>query len=72
MTTITLNLRQMANYTVWMILSFTLRVAIHVAHLVWNIFKEIVNGLFRVAVSVLVLILSAIGILYFILWLFTL
>ena len=55
-----------------MILFFTLRVAIYVAHLVWNIFKEIVNGLFRVAVSVLVLILSVIGILYFILWLFTL
>ena len=62
----------MANDTIMAILAIVLRALIYMAHLVWNIFKEIVNGLFRVAVSILVLILSAIGILYFILWLFTL
>ena len=62
----------MANDTIMAILAIVLRTLIYMAHLVWNIFKEIVNGLFRVAVSILVLILSAIGILYFILWLFTL
>ena len=38
----------------------------------WDIIMEIVNGVFRVAIGVIVAILSTIAFFGFILWLFTL
>ena len=49
-------------------------VAINEAHVPynWGIIREIVNGVFRVAIGVIVAILSTIAFFGFILWLFTL
>ena len=40
--------------------------------ILWGIIREIVNGVFRVAIGVIVAILSTIAFFGFILWLFTL
>ena len=40
--------------------------------ILWDIIREIINGVFRVAIGVIVAILSTIAYFGFILWLFTL
>ncbi len=49
-----------------------MRTAFWVSGILWYIVREIVNGVFRVAIGVIVAILSAIPFFGFILWLFTL
>jgi hypothetical protein len=49
-----------------------MRTAFGVFGILWSIVKEIVNGVFRVAIGIIVAILSTIAFFGFILWLFTL
>ena len=48
------------------------RTALWVLGILWGIVREIINGVFRVAIGVIVAILSTIAFFGFILWLFTL
>ena len=49
-----------------------MRTTLWVFGILWGIVREIVNGVFRVAIGIIVAILSTIAFFGFILWLFTL
>ena len=49
-----------------------MRIVLWVFGILWGIVREIVNGVFRVAIGIIVAILSTIVFFGFILWLFTL
>ena len=70
--TATANFRQMAQYIGLAICGLMVRTAFGVFGILWGIIREIVNGVFRVAIGVIVAILSATAFFGFILWLFTL
>ena len=70
--TATANFRQMAQYIGLAICGLIVRTAFVVFGILWGIIREIVNGVFRVAIGVLVAILSATAFVGVILWLFTL
>ena len=65
--TATVNFRQMAQY-----IGLAICTAFWVSGILWYIVREIINGVFRVAIGVIVAILSVILFFDFILWLFTL
>ena len=69
--TATANFRQVAQYIGLAICGLMMRTAFGVFGILWGI-REIVNGVFRVAIGIIVAILSAIAFFGFILWLFTL
>ena len=64
--TATADFRQVAQYMGLAICNLIMRTVL------WGIVREIVNGVFRVAIGVIVAILSTIAYFGFILWLFTL
>ena len=68
----TADFRQMAQYIVLAICGLIMRTAFGLFGILWGIITEIVNGLFRVAIGVIVAILSVIAFFGFVLWLFTL
>ena len=70
--TATANFRQMAQDIGLAICGLIVRTAFGVFGILWGIITEIVNGLFRVAIGVVVAILSVIAFFGFVLWLFTL
>ncbi|MCS2862739.1 hypothetical protein NXY44_21990 [Phocaeicola vulgatus] len=70
--TATMDFRQMAQYIGFAICSLIVRTAFGVLDILWGIIREIVNGVFRVAIGIIVAILSIIAFFGFILWLFTL
>ena len=70
--TATVNFRQMAQYIGLAICALIMRTALWVFGILWGIVREIVNGMFRVAIGIIVAILSTIVFFGFILWLFTL
>ena len=70
--TATVNFRQMAQYIGLAICTLIMRTILWVFGILWGIVREIVNGVFRVAISIIVAILSTIALFGFILWLFTL
>ena len=70
--TATVNFRQVAQYIGLAIGSLIMRTAFWVFGILWGIIREIVNGVFRVAIGIIVAILSTIAFFGFILWLFTL
>ena len=70
--TATANFRQVAQYIGLAICGLMMRTAFGVFGILWGIIREIVNGVFRVAIGVIVAILSTIAFFGFILWLFTL
>ena len=70
--TATVNFRQVTQYIGLAICSLIMRTAFGVFGILWGIIREIVNGLFRVAIGIIVAILSTIAFFGFILWLFTL
>ncbi len=70
--TATADFRQMAQYIGLAMCSLIMRTAFWVSGIIWDIVREIVNGVFRVAIGVIVAILSTIVFFGFILWLFTL
>ncbi|MCS2427338.1 hypothetical protein [Parabacteroides goldsteinii] len=70
--TATADFRQMAQYIGLAICNFILRTALWVFGILWGIVREIVSGVFRVAIGIIVAIFSTIAFFGFILWLFTL
>mgnify|MGYP007125770689 FL=1 len=70
--TATANFRQMAQYIGLAICTPIMRTAFWVSGILWYIVREIINGVFRVVIGVIVAILSTIAFFGFILWLFTL
>ena len=62
----------MAQYIGFAICSLIVRTVFGVFGILWGIIREIVNGVFRVAIGIIVAILSIIAFFGFILWLFTL
>ena len=70
--TATMDFRQMAQYIGLAICTPIMRTAFWVSGILWGIVREIVNGVFRVAIGIIVAILSTIAFFGFILWLFTL
>ena len=67
-----MDFRQMAQYIGFAICSLIVRTVVGVLDILWGIVREIVNGVFRVAIGIIVAILSTIVFFGFILWLFTL
>ena len=70
--TATADFRQVAQYMGLTICSLIMRTALWVSGILWGIVREIVNGVFRVAISVIVAIVFTIAYFGFILWLLTL
>ena len=62
----------MAQYIGFAVCSLIVRTAFGMLDILWDIIREIVNGVFRVAIGIIVTILSIIAFFGFILWLFTL
>ena len=62
----------MAQYIGFAICSLIVRTVFGVLDILWGIVREIVNGVFRVAIGIIVAILITIVFFGFILWLFTL
>ena len=62
----------MAQYIGLAICTLIVRTALWVLGIFWGIVREIINGVFRVAIGIIVAILSTIAFFGFILWLFTL
>ena len=62
----------MAQYIGLAICALIMRTTFWVFGILWGIVREIVNGVFRVAIGIIVAILSTIALFGFILWLFTL
>ena len=67
-----MDFRQMAQYIGFAICSLIVRTVFGVLDILWGIVREIVNGVFRVAIGIIVAILSTIVFFGFILWLFPL
>ena len=67
-----MDFRQMAQYIGFAICSLIVRTVFGVLDILWGIVREIVNGVFRVAIGIIVAVLSTIAFFGFILWLFTL
>ena len=70
--TATADFKQVAQYIGLAICTLIMRIVLWVSGILWGIVREIVNGVFRVAIGIIVAILSAIAFYGFILWLFTL
>ena len=70
--TATADIRQTAQYMGLALCTLIMRTALWVSGILWGIVREIVNGVFRVAIGIIVAILSVIAFFGFILWLFTL
>ena len=70
--TATADFRQVAQYIGLAICALIMRTALWVFGILGGIVREIVHGVFRVAIGIIVAILSAIAFFGFILWLFTL
>ena len=70
--TVTVYFRQMTQYMGLAICTLIVRTALWVLGILWGIVREIINGVFRVAIGIIVAILSTIAFFGFILWLFTL
>ena len=62
---------QVAQYIGLAICTLIMRIVLWVSGILWGIVREIVNGVFRVAIGIIVAILSTIALFGFILWLFT-
>ena len=68
--TATADFRQVAQYIGLAICALIVRTTLWVSGILWGIVREIVNGVFRVAIGIIVAILSTIDFFGFILWLF--
>lgn len=70
--TATADFKQVAQYIGLAICTLIMRIVLWVSGILWGIVRDIVNGVFRVAIGIIVAILSTIALFGFILWLFTL
>ena len=68
----TADFKLVAQYIGLAICTLIMRIVLWVSGILWGIVREIVNGVFRVAIGIIVAILSTIALFGFILWLFTL
>ena len=66
--TATADFKQVAQYIGLAICTLIMRIVLWVSGILWGIVREIVNGVFRVAIGVIVAILSTIAFFGFILW----
>ena len=66
--TTTMDIRQPLQVMATVILTFVL----WVLGIVWHIVKEIINGVYRMAIGFIVLLVSVVGFIGLILWLLTL
>ena len=69
--TATVYFRQMTQYMGHAICTLIVRTTLWVLGILWGIVREIINGVFRVAIGIIVAVLSTIAFFGFILWLFT-
>lgn len=67
-----MDIRQTAHYMAVAICTLIVQAFLWLIGILWSVIREIVNGVFRVAIGVIVAILSTIAFFGFILWLFTL
>ncbi len=67
-----MDIRQTAHYMAVAICTLIVRAFLWLIGILWSVIREIVNGVFRVVVSVIVLMLSLIIFFGLLLWLFTL
>lgn len=67
-----MNSRQMAQLVWIAICTLSVRTVLWIFGILWGIIREIVNGLFRVLIGVIVAILSVIAFFGIVLWLLTL
>ncbi len=72
MATMVLNFRQMARLAGLALCTLPVCGVLWVVGILWYIVKEIIIGVFQMAISVMTFILSLVVLLGFILWLFTL
>ena len=70
--TAAMDIRQTAHYMAVAICTLIVQAFLWLIGILWSVIREIVNGVFRVAIGVIVAILSTIAFFGFILWLFTL
>lgn len=70
--TAAMDIRQTAHYMAVAICTLIVQAFLWLIGILWSVIREIVNGVFRVAIGVIVAILSATAFFGFILWLFTL
>ena len=67
-----MDIRQMAHYMAVAICTLIVRAFLWLIGILWSVIREIVNGVFRVVISVIVLMLSLITFFGLLLWLLTL
>ena len=70
--TAAMDIRQTAHYMAVVICTLIVRAFLWLIGILWSVIREIVNGVFRVVISVIVLMLSLITFFGLLLWLFTL
>ncbi len=70
--TAAMDIRQTVHYMAVAICTLIVRAFLWLIGILWSVIREIVNGVFRVVVSVIVLMLSLIIFFGLLLWLFTL
>lgn len=70
--TAAMNSRQMAQLVWIAICTLSVRTVLWIFGILWGIIREIINGLFRVLIGVIVAILSVIAFFGIVLWLLTL
>ena len=70
--TAAMDFRQTAHYMAVAICTLIVQAFLWLIGILWNVIREIVNGVFRVVISVIVLILSLITFFGLLLWLLTL
>ena len=70
--TAAMDIRQMAHYMAVVICTLIVRAFLWLIGILWSVIREIVNGVFRVVISVIVLMLSLITFFGLLLWLLTL
>uniref|UniRef100_UPI003562FD47 hypothetical protein n=1 Tax=Bacteroides koreensis TaxID=1912896 RepID=UPI003562FD47 len=66
--TATADFKQVAQYIGLAICTLIMRIVLWVSGILWGIVREIVNGVFRVAIGIIVAILSTIALFGFILY----
>lgn len=69
--TATMNIRQTAQSIGVAVIMLLLRCYFWIINILWHIIKEIISGVFRIAINMIVIILFTIAFIGFLLWLFT-
>lgn len=65
------DIRQTAQWIGLKLTALILKAILWVSDILWSIVREIINGVFRVVIGIIVIILSLVGFFAFVLWLLT-